>query len=352
MKLVLPGCCCLAIGGFILLSACNGVSKQSQQASKGKDSVSASNIDTIGPKIQFFTKRIAANPRDADSYWRRGILEAALKQYEPAKQDYDKAIKIDSNKADYYYMLADLDFITGHTRDCKDVFEKCISVDPKNTDALIRLGELYFYVKKYPEAIEYLDKALKINPHLARPYFEKGMIFLEKKDTAKAISSMQTAVEQDTKYFDAYIELGLVFTRKGKSIAIDYFNDAINTRPGNVEAYYDKAMFYQQGQDYDDAIKTYRELLQVDSTYKYALYNMGVIYYIYKQDYSQAVQYFSKAINSDNAYALAYYGRGNSYEQLDRYEDALRDFSAAKQYDPGFTEAADAIRDVRTKMHK
>lgn len=344
-------CCSLLIGGVILLSACKHGTEQGQQNAIAKDST-AKATDTITPRIAQYSKRIASNPNDADAYWKRGILEAALKKYDNALKDYNAAIKIDSSKAMYYYSLADVDFIVGHTRDSKDEFQKCINLDPKNTDAMLRLGEIYFDVKKYDDAIKLIDQALKVNPYIARAYFLKGMIFLENKDTAKAVSSMQTAVEQDGKYYDAYVQLGLIFTRKGNPIALDYFNDAINARPGNVEAYYDKGMFYQSTGDYDNAIKAYQELLQIVPNYKFAYYDMGVIYYIQKKDYQQAITNFSKAIQIDSAYSLAYYGRGNSYEQLKQNEKALDDFRAATHYNQGFSAAADAYRQLQAKMNK
>jgi tetratricopeptide (TPR) repeat protein len=345
-------CCCLMIGGvMILLSACKRGPDQGQQLASHKDSIISQKADTITPRIAYFTKKIIANPKDADSYWKRGILEVAQKKYDAALADYSIALKIDSGKADYYYSLADVDFLTGHTRDSKDAFEKCISLDPKNIPAMMRLGELYFYVKKYPEAIELINKAIKINPYLAKAYFLKGMIYLEKQDTTIAVSSMQTAVEQDAKYFDAYIQLGLIFSHKGNPIALDYFTDAINARPDNAEGYYDKGMFYQNTQDYDNAIKTYQQLLQVDSNYKFGYYNLGVVYYIGKQDYKNAAGCFTKALTIDKGYAQAYYGRGNCYEQLNETAKALSDFADAIHYKPGFEEAMEAYKELNTKLH-
>ena len=338
------------IAGLLLASCKHGNSTQGQNASH-KDSV-AHATDTITPAINQYSKRIAANPNNPDNYWRRGILEAALKKYDVALQDYHRAIKLDSTKADYYYSLADADFYAGHTRNSKNDFEKCISLDPKNTDAQLRLAELYFYVKKYDDAFKLINKALTINPHLARAYFMKGMIYLENKDTAKAISSIQTTVEQDSKYYDAYIELGLIFSHKGNPIALDYFNDAININAGDIEPYYDKGMFYQTTGDYDNAIKAYNELLQVKPGYKFAYYNLGVIYYLHNKDYQQSIENFSKAIRADSAYSLAYYGRGNSYEQLGQNTKALADFSAAVHYGPGFSAAEDAFKELQGEMYK
>lgn len=351
MRLIYSSCC-LLIGGVILLSACRNGTNQTQVMVQHKDSIISKTADTITPKINLLSQRIASNPKDDNSYWMRGVMEAAQKKNGQALTDYTQAIKLDSTKAIYYYSLADLDFTIGHTRDSKDAFEKCISLDPKNTDALLRLGELYFYVKKYPEAFELINKALKVNKYIGKAYFLKGLIYLENHDTVKAISSMQTAVEQDTKYYDAYIQLGLVFTHKGNPLALDYFNDAINLRPNQIEAYYDKGMFYQLGQDYDDAIKTYHEILQIDSTYKYVLYNLGYIYYVHNPDYKQSIVYFDKAVRSDTTYAMAYFGRGNCYEQLGQPEKALLDYSHAVYLNPGFNAASQAFKELKAKLHK
>jgi tetratricopeptide (TPR) repeat protein len=341
----------LSCGAF-LITGCNHSNKEVQQNGQHKDSAAHAVVDTITPKLKTYSQRIASNPNDADAYWNRGKLEVLLKKPGAAVVDFAKALQLDSTKADYYYNLADMDFIGGHTREAKDLFEKCVKINPKYVEALLKLGEIYFYVKKYADAIDYIDKALKVNHYSGKAYFMKGMIFLEKGDTAKAVSSMQTAVEQDSKYFDAYIQLGLLFAHKGNVRALDYYNDAINIQPNNVEPYYDKGMFYQSVNDFDNAIKTYTQLLTIDSTYKFALYNMGVIYYVGNKDYKKALGYFDKAVRSDTSYAMAYYGRANCYKQLEQYSYALLDYSHVLYLKPNLQEAKDEYMEVKKKLHR
>jgi tetratricopeptide (TPR) repeat protein len=177
------------------------------------------------------------------------------------------------------------------------------------------------------------------------------MIYIEKRDTAKAISSIQTAVEQDPNYFDAYIELGLLFANRGNPIALSYYDDAQKVEPQNPESYYDKGMFYQFGGDFDDAIKVYQELLVVDSTYKNAYYNLGVIYDEQKTDYKTALTNFNKAIQCDTAYSMAYYGRANCYEMLKQYDKATENYAHAYRINPQFKEAEEAYKRVKSKTH-
>jgi tetratricopeptide (TPR) repeat protein len=337
----------LALGFFC--ASCHTNTKSNKQVA-ANDSASRQHTDTITPKINSYTGRILANPNDADAYYNRGKLELLTKNLGPALGDLTKAVMLDSTKSDYYYSLADINFITGHTHEARDAFATSIRLNPQNTDAILKLAELYFYVKKYEDAIGLINQAIKVNPYIAREYFLKGLIYIEKPDTEKAMSSMQTAIEQDPNYFDAYIQLGLLFAAKGNPVALTYYDDAAHVQPQNPEPYYDRGMYYQNGGDYDNAVKAYNELLEVDSTYKNALYNLGVIYNVNKADYITSLKYFNKAIKCDSTYYMAYYGRGNCYEMLNQANEALADYAHAARINPGFKDAVFAYRKLKAKI--
>lgn len=334
----------------IFASSCHNGSVKSNQQVGTKDSASKHG-DTIPARIDYYSGILASHPNDANAYWNRGKLEILNKSLVPALNDLTRAVILDSTKSAYYYNLADVEFLTGHTHEARDAFVTSIRLDPKNTDAILKLAELYLYVEKYEDAITLINKALKVDPYLARGYFLKGMIYLQTKDTNRAISSMQTAVEQDANYYDAYIELGLLFANRGNAIALSYYDDAEKVEPQNPESYYDKGMFYQFGGDYDNAIKTYQELLLVDSTYKNAYYNLGVIYNEQKTDYTTSLTYFNKAIQNDTAYYMAYYGKANCYEMMKQYDKAMENYAHAYRINPKFKEAEEAYRRVKSKTH-
>lgn len=340
----------LSVISFLAASCHTANSKSNQEVSNG-DSAKLKNIDTITPKINHYTGIISAHPNDAEAYWNRGKLEVLNNSLAPALADLTKAVMLDTTKSAYYYDFANAEFLTGHTHEARDAFLTSIRLDPKNTDATLKLAELYLYVEKYDDAITLIDQAIKVNPYIGKEYFLKGLVFIEKHDTAKAISSLQTAVEQNPNYFDAYIQLGLLFAAKGNPLALDYYNDASNLEPQNPEPYYDKGMFYQFGGDDTDAIKEYKELLQVDSTYKNAYYNLGVIYNEDETDYTTSLNYFNKAITYDTAYYMAYYGRGNCYEMLKQYDKALADYAHSYRINPQFKAGEEAYKKLKSKTH-
>ena len=53
-----------------------------------------------------------------------------------------------------------------------------------------------------------------------------------------------------------------------------------------------------------------------------------------KYDYQTAISCFTEAIRLDPKNALAYISRGNAYDYLEKYDEAIRDYTEAKKIDP------------------
>lgn len=350
-RFIRAGLFCLLAFGILCTSCHNGIIKSTAGNSPADSLSKQHGGDTIPARINYYTGLIASNPNNANAYWNRGKLEVLNKSYSPALADLARAVTLDSSKSAYYYNLADIEFLTGHTHEARDAFNTSIRLDPKNTDAMLKLAELYLYVEKYEDAIILINQALKVNPYIGKAYFLKGMVYIETHDTGRAISSIQTSIEQDPNNYDAYIQLGLLFAGRGDAIALSYYDDATNLDPQNPESYYDKGMFYQFGGDYNNAIKAYQELLQVDSTYKNAYYNLGVIYNEDKTDYKTSLGYFNQAVKYDTTYYMAYYGRADCFEHLKQYDKALADYAHAYRINPKFKEAEKAYQKLKLKTH-
>src|SRR6185436_14240748 len=188
------------------------------------------------------------------------------------------------SKAEYYLLLGDIYFSKLFIAQAVSSFEKCAALDPKNIAAELRLAELFLYLKKYQECINHADNALRIDKTNAKAYFIKGFMFKETGDTARAISSFQTATEQNPRYFDAYMQLGNLLTQKKSSLALNYYDHALQLSKDDPDALYGKAMYYQENEAIDTAEKIYRKILETNPDYKEALFNLGYISLIYKTD--------------------------------------------------------------------
>ena len=96
-------------------------------------------------------------------------------------------------------------------------------------------------------------------------------------------------------------------------------------------------------EDYDNALKCYQKLLQIDSQGRLAAFayaNLGDLYgndAYENKDYAKAVEYYSKAIaiNPENfPLEKAYKNRGQAYEKMGDPATALQDIRKAMELAP------------------
>ncbi|MFC2111168.1 tetratricopeptide repeat protein, partial [Bacteroidota bacterium] len=195
----------------------------------------------------------------------------------------------------------------------------------------------------YKTAIEYINKAIEIDDDYAKAYFMKAYLYKETQDTANAIKNFQIATEKDQNYFNAYVELGILFAAKRNPLAIDYYNNALNINPRSREAWYNKAMFYQENEMYNEALESYTTLIEIDPNYKYAYYNLGYIHLEYLKITDVARDYFSKAIQCDPNYVEAYFNRGLCFEILGDINNAQKDYQKALQLRTNYQKAIEGL---------
>ncbi len=299
--------------------------------------------DSLPPDLAAITKKINEDPKNAGLYNQRAILYLDRKEPDKAMNDINKAIALDSKNSLYLRTLSDIYFATGKIKNCQEALKKAVEINPDDAEAVLKLAELFFFMKDYKKTFEYADKALKIDNLNAKADFIKGMAYKDLGDTAKAVRNFQIAVEKDQEYFHAYMQLGLMYSVKHNFLAVDYFNNALNINPQSIEALYSLAFFYQENGEYNKAIEKYTTLLQIDTKYKYAHYNLGYIHLVYLQVYNVAAKHFTDAINCDPNYAEAYYNRGYCYELLGNIKFARDDYQQALKIKVNYQKAIEGM---------
>ncbi len=305
--------------------------------------------DSIKNSVEQLSELIRQNPRGADLYFYRASLYLKNGDGTSALNDMMDAVRIDSAKAEYFLLLGDIYFSKLFIAQAVSSFERCIALDPKNISAELKLSELFLYLKKYQDCIEHADNALRIDKTNAKAYFLKGFMFKETGDTARAVSSFQTAVEQTPGYFDAYIQLGNLLALKKNSIALNYYDHALQLKKNNPEALYGMAMYYQENDSIDTAEKLYQKILETSPDYKDALFNLGYIQLVYRLNYKNAVEYFNAVCRLDTGDVRAFYNRGLSFEQMKKKDAAEADFRKALQLSPDYELAQEGLKRLRKK---
>lgn len=325
---------------FLILLSC-----QSKQDNKVvEEQVIESN--TVLETLDALNAKIRSNPDNPEFYQERAIFYIEQEEFAPAFKDITSAIEMDSTFSGYYVTMSDVYLGMGKLQKTVQSLEKAISLDSKNTEAYLKMAEMSLVVRDYNKTLDYIDKALRVDELESKGYLLRGVVMIENGDTLKGIRNFQKAIDVNQEYFEAHLQLGILYAAEKNDLAIDYFNNALNITPGNIDVMYYLAMYYQETANYEKAIQTYNSILDYDPGFYIAFYNIGYINLVHLSDYQEAVEYFSKSIEIKPEYAEAYYNRGFSYEMLKDVENSQKDYKKTLELHPNYEKAIEGLNRI------
>lgn len=302
--------------------------------------------------IQAINEKIKNDPNNPNFYFERATFVmnsvqagevVSTNHINLAINDLKRALTIDSTVATYHYELGNIYYQLTRSIDAMDEYMATIEYDPEHTDAMIKIAQIYLVFENYDQAMKYVNMALKVDEYIAEAYFVKGWIYKESADTFKAASSFATAREVNPEYYEADMQLASLYAVSDDDRAIQYYDAALATIPNSIEALYAKGLYCQEHEQLDLALDSYNRILEVDSTYPLAHFNLGFVNLIYLQDFEQAITHYTKAVTYVPDYYEAYLNRGLCYENLGRNAEAEADFKKALEIKPDYDLAAEGL---------
>jgi cytochrome c-type biogenesis protein CcmH/NrfG len=109
-------------------------------------------------------------------------------------------------------------------------------------------------------------------------------------DMMHQIEHINDILAQDSSNYDAWVALGnIYFDANMPEEAIEHYEGALAIRPGDVNVLTDLATMKRAAGDSKGAIAILQRVVQTDSTFGQAWFNMGVIYSLDLQDSRNAV---------------------------------------------------------------
>ena len=201
-------------------------------------------------------------------------------------------------------------------RESVKIYLDSIMIDRNHQEAYWGLAISYKYLNEYKRAIKTLEKLVELDNKNDKYFFELGVCYLSDGSPAEAIPHLISAIVINKENLEAQIQLAIAHELVEETdLSLMIYNKLIETNPGFLKAYYNKAAMLMGMGDFEEASKTFFALLKRNPDY-------------YK----------------------AYLGIAMSFDKLEKYVDAIRyykKFLSLKQFSEDALFARQRIKELR-----
>lgn len=221
-----------------------------------------------------------------DSYKGQGKMEEALRVYLEASRN--GKLFLDPIKK-----LAELHKVTGNIREETKYLEKLDRLSPLNVERKISIGDNYMALGEQDKAVGIFDDAVKLATR-------EAMAQVGRVSRAIAERCLSTAPEISEKYLrqsleskrgmldksdiDTFNRLGITLRKQGKwDQAIEEYRKAVKVAPNDAGLYYNIAMAYSEGRQYQDAFNFLDKALRINpdlwAANETVCFNIAMVYH-------------------------------------------------------------------------
>lgn len=149
-----------------------------------------------------------------------------------------------------------------------------------DTAIIYNAGLAAFKAEDWENAIKYFKKSADNDYNGAPSYHFAFQAYQALGDTLKSINILQEGFEKYPESETLIVELINYYIGQGNANdAINYLDKAISQNPKNVSYYTAKGATLEKLGKQEDAIKVYKEAIEMDNSQFTPYYNLGVIFY-------------------------------------------------------------------------
>lgn len=196
-----------------------------------------------------------------------GYLALVVKNYKQGLEYADAVLKRDVHNAEAYYLKGMIFQEKQDTDLALSSYATAIEQENDYYEAYVALGILNIS-RDLNLSKEYLKNALRVKPQSLEALYAYGVCLQEKGDYNEAIETYHEILKIE-EYREPYFNLGYIHHEylKVYDVAVDYYTKAIEVEPAYVDAYYNRALCYEELKKNKEAETDLRKALQLNPQY-------------------------------------------------------------------------------------
>lgn len=235
-----------------------------------------------------------------------------------------------------------------------DTYKKLASVDTLEYDDFLRLGQALKQLKKDSEALEAFEGALKLDSTQAFLYAEIAAILMNQEKWESAARYFMKRYQLDTASIASLINYALCKMQLEQyGQASEALQKAIVQNPKYVPSYYYLGLCYFSMKDNESARGEFEKTIKIADTaeakYRFELAGanrmIGIVIMIEKRPadespqkaqkrWEDAIVWLKRSLRLKEDVAQTHVLLGQCYQNLNKRDEAIKEYKRAKQLDP------------------
>ena len=289
--------------------------------------------------VDYFTQRIADEPRDAGAHWMRARLWLEQKDRKRATVDMDRAIEIEPKRAGLYVTRGMISIQDGQLDRALADCNTAIELDDAESWAYVIRANVWLAKGDYPRAFADLNEVIRIDRGNPLDWSARFRYWLHVNDHDYAGKDNNEGVRLDPNSAITHLWRGDVLgADHDASRAIAEYTEAIRLEPASAFAYSRRASAWTMKHDRNSETADLTMAIQLEP--RKALYRVARAESHSAQGrHKLALVDYNDALRLEPDNPSIWLGRGNEWSRDLKLDEAIADYSRAIQLEPRYARA-------------
>jgi Flp pilus assembly protein TadD len=158
----------------------------------------------------------AAAEKEEAAHKQQALALARKAKYDQALAEINQALTQDPKDAETYNRRGGIYTLQGHYAQAVADFTKALELNPRYAKAYYNRALAYYYQGNYDQAINDLTKAIELKPKDVASYNNRGLAYMQKGNYERAIDDFNVATILNPKLADAYYNKAVSCEKVGR----------------------------------------------------------------------------------------------------------------------------------------
>jgi tetratricopeptide (TPR) repeat protein len=289
----------------------------------------AMSAESFAQAVEAYARVTRLQPGFAEGFFNLGLAEERTGKLDEARADLGKALRLKPVLHGAHLFLGTIAYRQNHFKEAEEHFLRETQLDPQSARAFMWLGVCRLAEDKPEAAIAPLDRAHQLAPADVDTLYHRGRAYLL---VAKASYATMFKLDPDSiRVHEVLAESEAEAYRTEEAIA--QYELAVKTAPKQSGLHESLGDQYWIFGNLDKAGAAYRTELDIDPEDTVARFKLGCLLVVHGSA-AEGVSLLQQVLREDSSLSDAHYYLGHGLLELDRNEEAVREYELAIAADP------------------